>query len=611
MRNILLTLFVTMLTISIFTACDETKKVQTDTDETADEIVDETADEAADEAADETADETADNDSEEVQDIDQTPTIPEITSTPPEEKTKEGYPYLYNIVCEDLDGDALTIELEYGCDGDTLTDNGDGTAVYRINSMPSNGCGFYILCKDSENIVGQEVSAWTLNRFSLVKNIKQSNSSSPGLFNEVDGNFMFFSASDGLGLGASFYTSDGIAAGTLPFHYITGSLSLQMPPKRVGNKVVFIQNVKEIWVTDGTESGTKKLLNTCERNPELCNGDSGSGNIESWVGDDTYIYFSVRYSTSDGIQEHDKIWSSDGTVSGTKVIYDGKDRADDMKVHAVSQSKLFFTMSTDQFDYTNGYESELNYMDKDGGNVTITKKLINDSSSAGANIEHATDIGNKLIFEAQYSVASQHERGLFATDIAQDSTYKITTLDTSTYAIDYAFEDKKNQRAFLIVNDSKTSGQYEIWVIDGAVENVVKLGAFDYNGASETKVYDGVLYFVTGDGNSNFKLWKSDGTVTGTKQIIELGNRTVDYMAYYEPDKMLYFATEDDLYVSDGTEAETEIISKINVRSRSQYHYTYDRNDGLYTFNSTLFISGSMSGGSYTDVELYKYELVW
>ncbi len=585
-----------------------------DADETIDEDISVDMDEIADE--DETIDEDALVDADYIVDEDETVdettdtdieipyTSPEITSEAPTEGFKEGYPYSYSIVCSDPDGDELTITLEDNYCGGVLTDNGDGTALYEVETLGAS-CSFYVICSDSVSSDSEEVYFSSLTRFAKVKDIRpgSSYSSNPAYFNEVAGKLVFY-ALDGEGSG--YYTSDGTTEGTVSF-YRNPAINSPIYTKRAGNKLFASHGTGQLWKIDATESGTKMLADVCAADISGCAASSPIGGSTVY---DNSIYLYANYPLSGSPWVYQKIWASDGTESGTKIIFDSKNIGAGITQLTASQGKLFFIMSTYEFDSENGHGNEVMYINPDGTGVTLTKDIRPGNSSYGSTPSNLTDIGNKLLFTAY---DTDNIKGLYVTDLAvsgDSQTLKLFDIDSNKYSIYKIIADKKNNRAFILLNDITSSTDGEIWVTDGTSVNLTKLGTFNKSALqmSASEVFDGVLYFGNDSGSYNYELWKSDGTTAGTVKITNL-DKVVKNMIYSTTDSRLYYSTTDDLYYTDGTDAGSIKLSGINVSYNNNGFSKEGPNIGLYIFGGNLYIAGRMTSSS--DTELYRYGIDW
>lgn len=224
-----------------------------------------------------------------------------------------------------IESDAFGSEL-WSTDGDPmnaaiLKDIRPGTASgYPTSLIVFNGKMYF---SADSTAIGAElwVSDGTAGGTHLLKDINTN----PFQGSEIDipvvgTNAFYFWAKDNLSAGAEIWKSDGTAAGTVQLKEIgPGSASGQPPFVPLTNSTWLGDNLlftaddgvtgAELWMTDGSESGTQLLM-------DINIGSVGSNLyfFTSWNGK---AYF--RAKTVDGGNE---LWVSDGTLGGTQMLKD-------------------------------------------------------------------------------------------------------------------------------------------------------------------------------------------------------------------------------------------------------------------------------------------------
>ena len=340
-----------------------------------------------------------------------------------------------------------------------------------------------------------------------------------------------------------------------------------------GDSIFFISNpinlqgesVDELWLTDGTEAGTKNVVPdfaTTLGLPDLeyialneiaiLNGEvfiastlgllksDGSaagtvllksvGNINGFTATNGLLFFSANDSV-----HGEELWKSDGTVAGTQMVKD------------------------------------------------INLEFIENTNSSPARF-HV--LGNLVIFDA---FTHEFGRELWKSDGTEAGTQMIKDInsgsaDLQTYGngiVDGTF-------LYLDINDG-TNGN-ELWRTDGttiATELVKDINAG--SAASNPKhfiLFNGSIYFTASG------LWKTDGTLAGTSMVKNPG--AVNGYAVYNGS--LYFVADNYLWKSNGTLAGTTGLAPMSGNS--------NQTTFLGVLNNKLYLSCNSS--SLHGFEIYE-----
>ena len=147
----------------------------------------------------------------------------------------------------------------------------------------------------------------------------------------------------------------------------------------------------------------------------------------------------------------------------------------------------------------------------------------------------------------------------------------------------------------------------ELWKTDGTTSGTVMVKEWNanYGGLKYMTPLGNTLFFQANDGTNGSELWKSDGTESGTMMVkdinTEIGQLGSDPTYFTPIGNTLYFAADDgissqhQLWKSDGTESGT--IQVLNLSTTSGV--------GLKAIGDTLFFWGNNdTNGS----ELWKYD---
>ncbi|TWT37656.1 Peptidyl-prolyl cis-trans isomerase A precursor [Posidoniimonas corsicana] len=204
---------------------------------------------------------------------------------------------------------------------------------YANNSNPGlftelNGELYFVAGNDE---VGAELwkSDGTEAGTVVVKDIRPGEA---GAFVNLDtmvstGGLLFFTANDGVN-GSELWKSDGTAEGTVLVKDVrpgaagqhgSGQLQNYTSLTAVDGKVYFAGNDgvngRELWVSDGTEAGTRMVA-------DISPGDDADGNVNNsypayMQSVDGVLYFSA-FSVASGRE----LWKTDGTTEGTVLVED-------------------------------------------------------------------------------------------------------------------------------------------------------------------------------------------------------------------------------------------------------------------------------------------------
>lgn len=187
---------------------------------------------------------------------------------------------------------------------------------------------------------------------------KISDATYPSNFERM-GNYLYFTAIEN---GSNqIYRTDGTVTGTIKVTNINPSGNpLPSELTAIGNELWFGANDgvngAELWVTDGTSSGTRMVK-------DINSGSGASSNPSSFVGYNGMVYFSAN--SASGYE----LWSSDGTSAGTTLVKD---------INPGSASSWPMSLTVIKGDLFFGAEDEINGYEL----------WISDGTSAGTTIYH-------------------------------------------------------------------------------------------------------------------------------------------------------------------------------------------------------------------------------
>lgn len=394
------------------------------------------------------------------------------------------------------------------------------------------------------------------------------------------------------------WITNGTSSGTFKLgdQFTPGYCSYQCYPPEfaiVGNQMFFNATDEkagnEIWKTDGTTAGTRRIK-------DIFRGNEGSNPLMAGDVNGQFLFFSqnspktalwrtngttqgtVRIQTIDFLQEHigiannrlwyssydlktDRLllWQSDGTVAGTKVIANLFPSSDTPANFISFGGKVFFTA----FDLNSGYE--LWRSDGSPSGTSLFKHIL-----PGTNYSIPSNFmttGNLLYF---FTNARKNGTELWKSDGTVSGTSKVKVIPNLT---DAENAEVKSFNGILYFSFYGEKGA-QLWRSDGTASGTVIIKEWKerFMSISDLTIVDNVLFFsVAREGST---LWKTDGTSDGTvlvKEIVTPGSQGSGPHNLTSFSGKLYFearigTTENGLWVSDGTEQGTIMITPLNIQ---------------------------------------------
>ena len=368
---------------------------------------------------------------------------------------------------------------------------------------------------------------------------------------ELNGQLIFMG--DGNNDGSSeLWSSDGSVSGTTlvkdalpgPAYFL---MALASPS---GSKALCRVNDTELWVTDGTPTGTFFLRNFGTEHWSSLHGLNGR----------------MLFFADDDNDNRYELWSSDGTVAGTVLV---------QNVPHVYNLQPFVPF----LQVGNRYFYRVNF-----------NQLWTSDGSAGG-----TFLLKTFGVVPMSSVGTFHELNgklLFFTDEDNDARYELWTSDgtvAGTVLVLNIFHSYSFQEA---VQYLKVGSQYfyrinegQLWVTDGSTNGTVLLKDFPSRELNTFHELNGkLLCFADEDNDGSSELWTSDGTTGGTTMVQNLAH---DYGLYqdvgtsvYADGKYYYRINGDELWVSDGSTGGTSLLKTFGTTVLNTFHVL----DGQFLF---------------------------
>lgn len=260
----------------------------------------------------------------------------------------------------------------------------------------------------------------------------------------------------------------------------------------------------ELWITDGTGAGTKRLADAC---PGACDGLYFDGYTPVVLGSSQGRSWFIAYPNSESSSE---LWTTDGTPAGTRRI------AGHTASVGILDGRAYFGLWG-----TDAYSSEVWTADGSRSGtrrVTTLKRIAPSSDPVFVPLDHGA---------ALFDATQGERRQLWASD----GTPEGTGLITGFREVLYGELTRVGSLYFFSIYKDDSDGNFvrdEIWRTDGTRSGTRRMAAFDSNqeiGADVARVWNGqylfpVTYFSSVDDLNDCSYWISDGTPAGTREIV-------------------------------------------------------------------------------------------
>jgi ELWxxDGT repeat protein len=382
----------------------------------------------------------------------------------------------------------------------------------------------------------------------LVAHLGQSEPSSQPDHLTPAGGRLYFSAHDSIGHG--LWSTLGSPESTV---LVTTANPDPFAPSRIvgvdeaGGLVYFWEedaSSRKLWRTDGTAAGTFALR---EDDDLPIQGTAFQGRL----------YFNLR----------DQLWSSDGTVQGTALIFTNPGEGS-LFTPAVAGGAIYFATTDDDVWRSNGTP---------GG----TLKLADVPGVSHYQRADFVSSGPLVFFTAGGQLGKTDGTPAGTQMVAQPGELRnLTAFQGAAFYFGYY------------------QGGDALWRSDGTAAGTAVVRAFVGDVPRGLTVFAGRLFFAAGDAEHGFELWTSDGTAAGTAIERDLfpGPRSSNPRELTVAGNRLFFAAGDgphgtELWTSDGTAAGTRLVQDLNPYADSsmpgqltaagdRLYFTAD--DGLY-----------------------------
>jgi ELWxxDGT repeat protein len=355
----------------------------------------------------------------------------------------------------------------------------------------------------------------TSNEVKLVKTLSSPPNdldANPHFFTVV-GNQLYFAASGSNGV--QIYRTDGTATGTKRVSNVAFSTPDHRFPitglATINGKLIFAANDgvngDELWISNGTTSGTKLLKDINPGSTLIVNDIIPDS---SFASDFTVVGRNLYFTADDG--EHGReLWVTDGTGAGTKLVKDIALGPASAKIEDVRnvQGVLFF-----QAD--DGVHKEL------WRSNASNSKVVRVSDFKGRSLTPVGGLSLSPIAESSFVYAGYGPAGdqeIWKSNGTASGTKLLKNVRPGTASSDigelFAFGD----RVVFVSNTFTNQTIPNLWISDGSeagtslLKENAGIAANDFR--FQPEVVGDSLYFIRGS-----ELWKTDGTAAGTKSVV-------------------------------------------------------------------------------------------
>ncbi|WP_221392199.1 ELWxxDGT repeat protein [Dyadobacter sp. NIV53] len=439
----------------------------------------------------------------------------------------------------------------------------------------------------------------------------------------VVGATLYFSAQDGT-TGTELWKSNGTTAGTVLVKDINpGTNAFSMPHNLINvNGTLFFAALSgmagdtsgyRLWKSNGTTAGTEMII-------------PSAWNVNEVIAVGNQVAFSGRDPL-----DASKIWVTDGTNAGTKVLADFFGnllinvggtlffRQFEPTIRRVFKSNLTPEGTVPVSPWSGPGSEPHDIFDLDGtgyfaaNDGTNTRELWKTDKSTGGTVlikdfligtfslypEQFTNVNGTLYFVSNdgmiWKSNGTPEGTVLVKNMVQMHPYHKTT----------GLIGLGNTLFFFVYNAG--AEKLELWKSDGTSAGTVHIKTFSKTNLPDcikSVVLNGLLYFLAWDGINSYELWKSNGTAAGTSLVKDISERGGAIGSPLILNNNIYYilGSPDEnstqlLVKSDGTAKGTNVI-------KTRYP------DDEFIYTSDLFTAGNLV---YFDVfsSSQEKELLW
>ncbi len=354
------------------------------------------------------------------------------------------------------------------------------------------------------------------------------------------------------------------------------------------NRIVFTNEAKELWISDGTGNGTFRLT-------------SNENVIDLYNTYYNHVVYKNRlfFNAKDSLGQWE-LWVSNGTTNGTHVFKDLNPNGwSSPRSFNVFNDRLYFTArSEESFTQTGLWVSD--------GTAIGTRKLFGQLSDLIHVSRIIGEVNGRLLFDGR-----------------KDGLYTLWSVDSSQN-ISEVFQTDTHQGLFefirfntsLVMSFKHNTKYPALWVSDGTNEGTRMLKSISdkvFTDIGQFKQVDSLIYFVARDDQHGYELWVTDGTVSGSKRVSDIsGNHANLKLSLLTPynGKLYFKSSTSDLsetfFVSDGSVSGTRPVESPLIPKAGNMDECYtiaSGNNSLY-FQAGFSVQGNLVQYRDTNVEV-------
>lgn len=465
---------------------------------------------------------------------------------------------------------------------------------------------------DGVNPLGRELYRTNLNAVTLAKDIEDVGGSDPqnlvvsGSADAALGGQLFFTAATD-DAGRELYVINNITGLVNPNQ--TRNLNNNAENSQIANltpitvtignptqpnRVIFSADASnnlgnELFTSDGTTNGTVLLK-------DITSGEAGTN-----MGNFVSISPGLVVFTVQALDDTLTLWRTDGTESGTFQIEgftDEGNSATDFRAPALIGTNLYFMLGDDELWRTNGHD--------DAGTVRVHRFRTTTGDSLAEGFTRLND--GRVIFSA---VSEDAGREPWITDLVGNTT-RLADLNVGAEGSDpQDFTPTDDGRVFFTA--TATTDNRELFVSDGlSVVQVKDINPLEGSNPKELFWHQGKLYFSARTGGFNDDLWVSDGTEIGTQLLSEINGGAESSPAHFAAlGSTIYFAASTstqarELWKTNGTDSGTVLVRDISSGTPSSTPEELVVMPATGPSSKVYFVASGSGSGQDTGRELWK-----